>query len=29
MAYVISENNCLHCGRCFEDCPVRAVARRE
>lgn len=24
----IYQNNCLHCGNCFRDCPVNAVAKR-
>ncbi|WP_329887975.1 4Fe-4S binding protein [Pseudoramibacter sp. HA2172] len=27
--YVIRQPNCLHCGLCFENCPVEAIARRE
>ena len=26
--YVINQNHCLHCGLCFEQCPVNAVERR-
>lgn len=22
------KNNCLHCGSCYEKCPVKAVVRR-
>lgn len=26
--YKIKQNHCLHCGRCFEDCPVQAIRKR-
>ena len=26
--YEINQNHCLHCGLCFENCPVKAVKRR-
>lgn len=26
--YVIRQENCLHCGLCFRDCPAEAVIRR-
>ncbi|WP_366512900.1 4Fe-4S binding protein [Clostridium sp.] len=26
--YEIKQNNCLHCGLCFETCPVNAIKRR-
>ena len=26
--YVIRQENCLHCGLCFRDCPAEAVVRR-
>ena len=28
MPYTIRQNNCLHCGNCYEKCPVKAVVRR-
>ena len=27
--YAIRQANCLHCGLCFENCPVDAIIRRE
>lgn len=26
--YMINQNHCLHCGNCYENCPVNAVERR-
>ena len=26
--YEINQNHCLHCGLCFENCPVKAIQRR-
>lgn len=28
MPYTIRQNNCLHCGNCYEKCLVKAVVRR-
>lgn len=25
--YTIRQNNCLHCGDCFENCPAGAIIR--
>lgn len=25
---VINQNNCLHCGNCFEICPIRAIIKK-
>ncbi|MGN1403953.1 MAG: 4Fe-4S binding protein [Ruminococcus sp.] len=25
---VIQQQNCLHCGNCFEICPARAIGKR-
>lgn len=27
--YVINQSNCLHCGYCFEHCPVKAIIRKD
>ncbi|MDO4278016.1 MAG: 4Fe-4S binding protein [Lachnoclostridium edouardi] len=24
-SYYITQENCLHCGNCFEHCPVKAI----
>lgn len=27
MSFMIRQENCLHCGRCYENCPVQAIER--
>ena len=26
--FVIRQEHCLHCGNCYENCPVKAVIRK-
>ena len=28
ISYVINKSNCLHCGLCYEKCPVEAIIKQ-